>query len=118
MNKTTELINKNKDILCVLGKCKQNIRKGIINNADKELINTICQCVYNLLKGNIELTNQEKDLLLKYKQPLRKLIKKSSIKNKKKILIQQGGFLNILIPAVITGLSSIISSFISSNNDN
>ena len=41
-----------------------------------------------------------------------KLVQKSTLKQKKKILVQQGGFLEYLIPAAISGITSIISSFI------
>jgi len=40
-------------------------------------------------------------------------IEKSKLRNKKEILIQKGGFLQFLIPAVISGITSIISSYIS-----
>jgi hypothetical protein len=51
----TERVEKNVDYLKILCKCKSNMRKVIITNADKDLINTICECVYNCLNGNIEL---------------------------------------------------------------
>ena len=41
-----------------------------------------------------------------------------NLKYKKDLLGQSGGFLNILIPAVITGIASIISSFISKPTEN
>jgi hypothetical protein len=40
-------------------------------------------------------------------------VKKSNLASKKKILVQNGGFLQFLIPAVITGISEIVSSLIS-----
>ena len=45
-------------------------------------------------------------------QQLRKIVQKSTLKEKKKILVQHGGFLQYLIPAAITGISEIISSLI------
>jgi hypothetical protein len=39
--------------------------------------------------------------------------KNTQHKEKKKLIIQKGGFLQILIPAIISGLASIISSVIS-----
>ena len=89
-----------------------------MKNADKELVEVICHCVYNLLKGNLNISNVEKEKLCGYKTAMRKLVKKSTLDRKKKILVQQGGFLEYLIPAAITGISSIISSFISNNNSN
>jgi hypothetical protein len=47
----TERVEKNVDYLEILCKCKFNMRKVILTNADKDLNNTICECVYNCLNG-------------------------------------------------------------------
>ena len=108
-----ENLRKQKDILTYLAQCKKNIRKAILKNADKELIDAICQCVFNLLRGNIQLSETEKQNLGRYKNTLRSIVGRSLLKVKKNILVQQGGFLQFLIPAAITGISQIISSIIS-----
>jgi hypothetical protein len=38
------------------------------------------------------------------------LVEKSSLKNKKKILIQQGGFLQYLIPAALATITPLIKT--------
>ncbi len=38
------------------------MRKVILTKADKDLINTICECVHNCLNGNIELNNEIKTI--------------------------------------------------------
>lgn len=105
------------DILKILAQPKNKYKNTIIASADKHLIKTICEGIYNLLRGNISISDSDKEKLKKYKNTLRKLVEKSSINTKKKILIQKGGFLQFLLPAVITGISSIISSVISSKNE-
>jgi hypothetical protein len=110
-------INNQKDLLKTLSNCKRSIRLAIIKKADKALINTICECCFNLLEGNIDLTEEQHKNLLKYKNTLRKLVLKSNLKEKKKIISQQGGFLQFLIPAVVTGISTIISSLIDKKNN-
>ena len=109
-------LNKHKEILAYLGKCKAKIRKAILANADKELVECICQCVFNMLSGNLKLNDQEKKNLTKYKNTLRAIVARSSLKEKKKILVQKVGFLQFLIPAAITGISQIISSWIGSKD--
>jgi hypothetical protein len=98
-------IDKQKDLLLTLAHCKKKIRTAILQNADRQLIEAICECIYNLLKGNIELKETDKENLYKYRHILRKLVKRSNLKQKKKIIIQKGGFLQYLIPAAITGIS-------------
>ncbi len=109
---TLKNINDQQDLLKALGHCKLKIRKAILNNADKDLVDAICQCVFNLLQGNLDLTQAQKTELNKYRHTLRKLVQKSSLKTKKKILSQHGGFLQYLIPAAISGISQIISSLV------
>ena len=106
-------IIKHSQILKTLAGCKGKLRTSIIQNSDRKIIEAVCECVLNLLNGNIKLSESDKKSLEKYKFTLRKLVEKSNLNNKKKILIQHGGFLQFLIPAAITGISSIISSLIS-----
>lgn len=94
-------------------KVKKRYRDSILKNADSKLIKAIEESVQNLLRGNSKYSNSDLDKLGKYKYTLRKLIKPSNIKHKRKILIQKGGFLQVLLPAIITGLSTIIEGIIS-----
>lgn len=106
-------IERNFDCLKVLACCNKKMRNSIIKGGSKDLIDTICECVLNFLNGNLEINENDTTKLIKYKNALRKILKRISIKEKKKVLIQKGGFLQILLPSIITGLSSIISSLIS-----
>ena len=72
----------------------------------------ICDCVLNIMNGNMALNKIHESNLYKKRSTLRKLLRKSTFKTKRNIL-QTGGFLNILIPAIISGLSAIASAFIS-----
>ena len=77
-------------------------------------INKICECILNIIEGRVKISNKDFEKLKPYKNLFRKLIKKNTkLKEKKKLIIQKGGFLQILIPAIISGLASIISSVIS-----
>ena len=85
----TERVEQNVDFLKILSKCKSNMRKVILSNADKDLINNICECVHNCLNGNIELHNEIKTKLKRHKNDLRNLVgRNKSLKIKKKILSQ------------------------------
>ncbi len=81
------------------------MHKSMINSANKELINTICECILNCLNGNVTLKDSEKLQLSKYKYYLRQLLQKKtvSIKKKKQVLKQKGaGFLPIILSAVLS----------------
>ena len=110
-NFTMERVLRNEIFLKFLNLSKNNTRKSVICCSNKDQILSICDCVFNILNGNLGINKIHEYKLYKKRKHLRHLLKKSSIKTKKKIL-QTGGFLNILIPAIISGLSSIATAFI------
>ena len=81
-------------LLRVLSHCKPKIRNAILKN--------FCDCVYNVVKGNVPGLTQEKvNKLVRHKTSLIKLTKKVPIKEKRKILVQKGGgVLPFLLPLV------------------
>jgi hypothetical protein len=63
------------DIL-YLQKTKPCIRKHIITKADGSLIDCLCECADNILRGNVPLTKLQKEKLKRNKAGLRALMKK------------------------------------------
>lgn len=97
-------------ILKVLLKAKPELRKTLLKHADKAIIGTLCDCVYNLLLGNIDISDLQKKNLGRHKKFLRNIAKKGCSWKSKKKIIQKGG--NILIPLLLPILTSILTSFI------
>jgi hypothetical protein len=95
--------------LQVLAKSKPKIRKVIIEQTPNEVVMSICECCYNLLKGIIPLSPRQKQRLSRYKKHLRTLADKTiSHTRKKRLLNQKGGnILTALPPPVLTALGSL-----------
>lgn len=104
-------VETNKDFLRFLISSSKKSRSKLISAASKKEINSICEIILNILKGNIPLSDDLKSSLSRRKKKLRQLVKRVKLSTKKKIL-QTGGFLQFLIPAIITGLSTFASSLI------
>ena len=49
------------------------LRKAILEHADPELIRALCECAHNILRGNVQMTPQEKERLRKYQTKLDKI---------------------------------------------
>ena len=84
-------------------------QKRFIQNASCELLKVISEICLNLLKGNITIPDSDLQRLRKYKQQIVLLSKrKHSIKKRKVICNQKGGFLGSLIsialPAIISSI--------------
>lgn len=101
-------VKKHLPLLQIVQSAKPKLRKSILSNCSLDLIKTIDECIYNTLKGNIRLTDGEKNNLKKFKGVLRKVLKaKGGLDKKKKIITQSGGsFLpTLLLPIVSAGIA-------------
>ena len=97
------------NLLKELAKKKSCYRITILKKANPALILAICEIIYNILEGNLNLNTAEKEILFKQRNILRKLVQKNKIIYKKKILIQQGGFiLPILLPIALSAIASAL----------
>lgn len=97
-------VKKHLPLLKLLKESPSSLRHKIIRYSDLDLINTICECVYNSLKGNIPLKKREVSKLRKFKKVLRKIFKADGgLKKTQKIIIQSGGaFLPALLSPIVT----------------
>lgn len=95
----------NKHLLFTLKDAKPSVRKALLEKANPEIIKTICEISKNTLNGNSCLSAGGKKKIEKYKKQLRMLSSpKASFKSKKKLIIQNGGFLPALLGAVLSGV--------------
>lgn len=101
----------NQEFLRYLCNCKSKQQKLIIKNATKDQINAICEIILNILNGNLKINELQFKKFSSKKSVLRQIVNKNSLK-KKKYLIQKGGFLQLLIPSIISGLATVVASII------
>lgn len=89
--------------------CSKSEKEQLLKAAKPEAVNAICDCVHNILRGNVPLTANEKKSLQSKKSILRKLAnRKVKATERKKILVQHGsGFLNSILGPVLGALGNI-----------
>ena len=83
---------------------EQQHKKGIIANADAELLCALAECAYNILTKNIPLTALQRRRLGKYRTKLRELARRNTTAARRKRLLlpqigegQSGGFLSAFL---------------------
>lgn len=105
-----------RDFLNLLAESKTpKKRKLLADWANKNDIDALSEISLNTLKGNVKLSPQMYKKLKRYKTALRTLAsKKASLKKRKSVVKQQGGFLPMLIPAALSVMSSIVPEIIKS----
>lgn len=94
--------------LCYLPKTE---RFALLKQVDLRLVKLICECAYNILRGTVPLTTQQKSHLKRHVGQLRRLTRKGEKIEKKRQIIQRGGggFLPaLLVPIVTTLLGEIL----------
>ena len=99
--------------LHVLKDAKPQVRRALLASADDELIKAIVECAIKTLNWNHKLIKEEKSNLKKHKNRLRALTDpKISLKSKRKLLAQKGGF---IVSLLASALSGVIGSLINNN---
>ena len=112
-NVSIKYLEKQMKLLKPIIDAPHNQRRKLLQKADKKLIMVLCESISNILAGNIPINNDIKSKLKKHRASLHFLCeKKHSIKKRKQVLGQKGGAFPLIIPALVTGISSIISSLI------
>ena len=97
--------------LHVLKTAHRKLRKAIITNCNKELVNSISECILNVLNGNVKLSGCSTRKLRKYEALLRKVAdKRVPLSSKKKLNVQRRVFLLPLLSAVLPVIASLIFS--------
>ena len=95
--------------LHVLKDASHKLRKAILSSCDRELVNTISECVLNVLRGNLKLSDSQKRRLQSFRGQLRSVIGRHvPLVAKKRLINQRGGFLVPLLSAILPTLTTLI----------
>ena len=103
-----ERLRKNTSTLKLLHKAKPSICKAILTKASPELIRCVCDCALNVLDRNIVITPHCKQKLSRHKTSLRKLTDKKVSLNTKRKILQQDGFLPLILSALAPLVGKIL----------
>ena len=76
-------------LLRIIFNAKPELRNAMLKNADKELVRTICECVLNIINGNVNVDDINKKKLAKHKCLLRKIVKKTKAGRKREQLFRK-----------------------------
>ena len=102
-------IKSNYYALQVLKNAWPELHKAIVSNCNKDLLHSICECVLNVLNGNIRGSDCTKRKLKKFKASLLSLVhKRLPLVSKRRVILQLGAFLLPLLSAVLPTLTSVV----------
>ena len=91
-------------------------RKKYFKTCSKDCIVKICECVKNLLNSKLKIQPAHLNKLNRHKHTLRSLVLKKTSLTKRKRLLQKGGFIAALLPAIIPAVASLLGGLFSRRN--
>jgi hypothetical protein len=90
-------------------------RKKLIRKASRDNIDALSEVALNTLLGNVPLKDEQKKKLKRHRTKIRQLAhRRTSTKKKKILLVQQGGFLPLLLAPLLSALGGLAGKAIGS----
>jgi len=109
-------LKQNFSTLKFLSKTNKQLRSAIICACDHQLLACICECIKNVMDGNVPLPLDTLKRLKPYRHTMEAVVhKRRAASEKKRQIVQNGGFLPILLPALIGVIGSLVGETIASN---
>ena len=107
----SRIVKKNIETVRLLSKLRlKKDRKKLLDTHNSDLVRALCEIIQNVLNGNVKLSPSEIKRLKKYHRDILKIAHKTtSLKKKKQLIIQKGGFLATLIPPAIALLTALLT---------
>lgn len=109
-------LKKSLPFLQIVAKLSDINRKNVLKEVggEKILYNALHEIAHNTLNGNFKLNRNQLKRLKPHTKTLKNLCVNSNrncSKKRKKLIVQSGGYLQFLIPALASILPTIISKF-------
>ena len=86
-------------------------RKAFLRQCDSNFMDCIFECVLNLLKGCLPCNRRQLNKLRRWRNSLHALsLKKTSLKTRKRLLLQKGGLLGALLTPIVSFFGGLVSN--------
>ena len=106
----SRVVNNNRGFLQLLARCPDHQRQFLLKTATPQQLHALVQVLYNILKGHIPMSKENKQMLLPYKDALLNLAGSNvPYKTKRRLLVQEGsGFIENVLAPVISSLGLLL----------
>lgn len=106
----SRVVKNNRGFLELLTCCPEHQRQFLLETATPQQMHALVQIIYNVLRGNIPVSEEDKRKMIPFKDAILNLAEPSiPYKTKKQTLAQEGGgFIQDLLIPVVTSLGPLI----------
>ena len=103
------------ELLKKIMKARSKKRQELLKKAEPCFIKLLCECTLNVLKGRIHLDKRQLKRLGPHAHTMVKVskVKRHPTKKDKEVLETKGGFLPIILPALISALGTLAGKAVS-----
>ena len=106
----SRVVNNNRGFLQLLADCPAYQRQFLLKTATPQQLHALVQVLYNVFMGHIPIPEENKRILLPYKDALLDLASPNvPYKTKKRVLVQEGsGFIEDVLAPVVSSLGFLM----------
>ena len=106
----SRVVNNNRGLLQLLAHCPDHQRQFLLKTASPKQLHALVQVLYNILKGHIPISKENRRMLLPHKDALLNLARSNvPYKTKKRVLVQEGScFIENVLAPVISSLGLLM----------
>ena len=106
----SRVVNNNRGFLQLLADCPAYQRQFLLKTATPQQLHALVQVLYNILMRHIPIPEENKRILLPYKDALLNLARPNvPYKTKKRVLVQDGGgFIEDVLAPVVSSLGLLM----------
>ena len=101
-------IRRNAPLILALEKASQSVKSATLRNASKDFVPALVEIAHNIISGGVNITGQHLNALRRHKQAIKELLKKKTTLNRRRKILQKGGFLGLLLKPAISLLGGIL----------
>lgn len=95
------------------------IRQLVLRKSSDAVIKAICNAALNAERGDVSLSPAQKRLFARHRKGITLLTsRKISLKKKRQALVQRGGFLQFLLPALLGPVISAVGNLLFNRGGN
>ena len=101
-------VKRNAPMILALSKASEQIRVASLRTVTRDFVLALVEIAHNVLIGSVSISKSQLTSLRKYKNDIKALVSKQTSIAKKRVIVQKGGFIGLLLKPVLGLLGSLI----------
>ena len=101
-------LRRNAALIVQLSKAQKGIRDAALQTASRDLVLALVECAKNVILGAVSLSPSQLRGLPQHRRDIEDLVKSSTTLQKRRRILQKGGFLGLLVKLILGILGGLL----------